>query len=86
MSCGVPVTVTTSLNSIVIAITSPVRYLPLSVVEETDETVGTAVSIIIALLAAREPAPPGVGNVKYALRFSESLIVPLLSASALDAA
>ena len=64
VSCGVPVTVTTSLNSTVIAITSPVRYLPLSVVEVIEATVGTAVSIIIALLAASEFAAPGEGNVK----------------------
>ena len=63
-SCGVPVTVTTSLNSTVIAITSPVRYLPLSVVEETEATVGTAVSISRALFAASEFASPGVGRVK----------------------
>ena len=48
----------------VMAITSPVRYLPSSVVEVIEETVGTSVSIIIALLAESEFASPGVGNVK----------------------
>ena len=44
--------------------TSSVRYLPLAVVEETDATVGTAVSISRALLAASEFVSPGVGRVK----------------------
>ena len=59
-----PVTVTVSLNAIVTAMTSPVRYLPSAVVDDTEVTVGTAVSIISALFAAKELAAPGVGKVK----------------------
>ena len=58
-----PVTVTVSLNAIVTAMTSPVRYRPSSVVDDTEVTVGTAVSIISALFAPRELAVPGVGRV-----------------------
>ena len=79
---GVPVTTTASLKVIVIAITSPILKLPLSVVAVTADTLGTVVSIISALFAPREFAAASSANVKIALFPAASLIVPLFSANA----
>ena len=56
--------------------------MPSALVEETDETVGTTVSIISALFAPRELAAPGVGRVLSALFPAASVIVPLFRANA----
>ena len=46
-------------------------------------TVGGEVSIMIALLAPRDPVAPGAGSVKVAALPSESFNVPLFNARAL---
>jgi hypothetical protein len=46
-----------------------------------EEKVGAVVSIMRALLAAREPLAPGDGSVSVALLAAISLIVPLLRES-----
>ena len=48
----------------------------------TEETVGTVVSIISALLDPREFVAPGDAKVSVAALSAASLMVPLLSASA----
>ena len=64
------------------AIASPALYLPLDVVDVTDETVGAVVSIISALLPLSEFVARGEANINVALLPAASLIVPLLSAKA----
>ena len=44
-----------------------------------DETVGAVVSIVIALLAPREPEAPGEGKVRVALLLALSRMVPPLA-------
>ena len=83
VNCGVPLTVTASVNVTVIAATSPTLRVPSEVVEVTLETVGTTPSITKALLAPREPEAPGDAKVSVAALPAKSLIVPLLSANAL---
>ena len=56
--------------------------LVLSDARETDEIVGTVVSIISALFAPSELLPPGDANVLIAALPAASFIVPLLSAKA----
>jgi len=55
--CGVPVTVTASVKVTLISITSPALYVPLALLEETDETVGAVVSsallVAVALLVVK---------------------------------
>ena len=48
--------------------------------EDVIETVGAVVSMIIALLAPRDPAAPGLARVQVALFNAASLIVPPLRA------
>ena len=52
-------------------------------VEVTEETVGTIPSTTKALFAPRELVAPGEANVRVAAFPAPSLMVPLLSASAL---
>jgi hypothetical protein len=54
---------------------------PADDVNDSDETVGAVVSIIIALLLPNEFAAPGEASVNVALLAAASAIVPLLSAS-----
>jgi len=60
----------------VIVIVSPALYDPSSVVAVTSVIVGAVVSRTNALLAAREPAVPGVARVRVALFKAVSLRVP----------
>ena len=80
VNCGVPLTVTASVNVTVIAATSPIFNVPSEVVEVTLETVGTTPSITNALLAPRDPEAPGDAKVKVALFPVASFIVPLFKA------
>jgi hypothetical protein len=50
VSCGVPLTVTTSLNTTWIEILLPIEYVPLVELEVTYETVGTSVSYSITVV------------------------------------
>ena len=77
---GVPVIVTFSEKVTVTATISPVLYVPFSVDELTEDTVGAIPSITIFFCPPRELAPPTVGNVRVALFPAASLIVPLFSA------
>src|SRR5579871_3134420 len=71
-------TFTTLLKVTVMLITAPTPYVPFAVVELTFVTVGAVVSITRFVLAAREPAAPGDGNVRVATFPAMSLIVPPL--------
>ncbi len=81
VSCGVPVTVTASLNVTVTGTTWPARYLPLGSGEETPLTVGWVVSMTRFFVAPSDPAAPGAARVRVALRATTSRMVPPLSAS-----
>jgi hypothetical protein len=59
VSCGVPETVTASLNSIRTRTTSPAFSVPLEGLEVILETVGSTVSIIIAFDPAILLVPEG---------------------------
>ena len=83
VNCGVPLTVTASVNVTVIGMTSLILKEPSETKEVTLETVGTTPSITNALLAPRDPEAPGDAKVNVAALPAASLIVPLLSANAL---
>ena len=73
---GVPVTSTASERVTVIVIVSSALYDPSAVVAVTLVIVGEVVSRTNALLAARDPASPGVTRVRVALFKAVSLRVP----------
>ena len=64
-------------------IESPDLYVPSGVLEVTLVTVGAVVSTMSALLAASDPAPPGLTRVRVAALPTVSVIVPALRANAL---
>jgi hypothetical protein len=74
--------VTISEKVTCIEIEFPELYVPSVVLEVTLVTVGAVVSTMSALLAAREPAPPGLARVREAALPTPSLIVPALRAKA----
>ena len=76
VNVGVPVTSTASERVTVIVIVSSDLYDPSAVVAVTLVIVGEVVSRTNALLAAREPAAPGVTRVRVALFKAVSLRVP----------
>ena len=76
VNVGVPVTSTASERVTVIVIVSSALYDPSAVVAVTLVIVGEVVSRTNALLAAREPAFPGVTRVRVALFKAVSLRVP----------
>ena len=76
VNVGVPVTSTASERVTVIVIVSSALYDPSAVVAVTLVIVGEVVSRTNALLAAREPASPGVTRVRVALFKAVSLRVP----------
>ncbi len=86
VSCGVPVTVTGSVNVTVTGTCWSTVYAPLARVEDTPVTVGAVVSTTRFRLLASEPFAPGAASVSVALLVTASLIDPLLSVSAVVAA
>ena len=76
VNVGVPVTSTASERVTVIVIVSSDLYDPSAVVAVTLVIVGEVVSRTNALLAARDPASPGVTRVRVALFKAVSLRVP----------
>ena len=76
VNVGVPVTSTASERVTVIVIVSSALYDPSAVVAVTLVIVGEVVSRTNALLAARDPASPGVTRVRVALFKAVSLRVP----------
>ena len=73
---GVRVTSTASERDEVLVIVSSALYEPSAVVAVTLVIVGEVVSRTNALLAARDPASPGVTRVRVALFKAVSLRVP----------
>ena len=60
-------------------ITVPIPYAPLAFGDETDETLGCAVSTRRRPSPPSRPSPPGSGSVRFAALPVLSLIVPPLS-------
>ena len=76
VNVGVPVTSTASERVTVIVIVSSALYDPSAVVAVTLVIVGEVVSRTNALLAARDPASPGVTRVRVVLFKAVSLRFP----------
>ena len=78
VNVGVPVTATASLNVTLTSTVLPIFFVPSPVSEVTPETVAWEPSISKVLAWPREPAFPGVTNVKSVL-FSIVMVLLLLT-------
>ena len=76
VSCGVPVTVTTSLSSTAIAMTSPILYVPSAVFELTDDTVGGLASKVTVKSPPEAPIFPAASVTRADKTFDPSFPQP----------